>query len=312
MDSNKLLTIVIPTYNRCEDVCKNVRFLDECITKYKLGEKIYVIVSDNHSDDGTYNALKELSRDLKNDISFRCQEKNIGGTFNSRSVLKDVITPYAMLLGDDDFLDEAYLDIVINYLENNKEISAIVPNFHSNLSNNCRDNIREDRFYAKGSQHLGLMFKAHQMSGLVFRVDGVLDTLFAKHGENRYYQVFCVGFNMMRGTAVHITRNPMCVNDTNKKFWSYGNDGLWDDMFLNIRLLDLKNKDRKRIERYYLKNYSWSCIPKFARHPVSSMKMVAGLHNMTNGTKWMVPFLMVYSGFKIVYTKKIRKVGRAV
>ena len=214
----KQLTVIIPTYNRCQDVCKNVLFLDQCITNSGLSDDVKVIVSDNHSDDDTYRSLTELKKSISNDFEFRTQLKNIGGTFNSRSVLKDVQTPYAMLLGDDDFLDKDYLRIVIDAINNDSDIAAIFPNFHSNLSNNCRDDIVEDKIYEAGTKALGLMFKAHQMSGLVFKTEGVLESLFKKKGENRYYQVYCMGYNMLRGKTLHITRNPMCVNDTNKKF----------------------------------------------------------------------------------------------
>lgn len=307
---DKLLTIIIPTYNRKADVCKNILFLDNCIYKYGLVEKVSVIVSDNHSEDGTYEELLKLQDRLKCDFEFRTQEKNIGGTFNSRSVLKEVSTPFAMLLGDDDFLDEEYLSIVLGYIENRKTVTAIFPNFHSNIRDSCRDDITEDRIYEKGVKNLGMMFKAHQMSGIVFKVEGVLKTLFAKHGENRYYQVYCLGYNMLRGEAVHITRNPMTVNDTNKKFWSYGNDGLWDDMLLNVRLLELSEYDIRRLERFYLVNYSWSSAAKLVIHPIRFLRGVYGLKNMTISSKVLLLPLMVISCIKIVYQKKIKKVGQ--
>ncbi len=304
-----LLTIVIPTYNRKVDICRQVRHLDQCITTNGLKDLVLVIVSDNHSEDDTYSSLLELQDKLNSRFEFRTQEKNIGGTYNSRSVLRDVVTPYAMLLGDDDFLDIGYLSIVMEYLISDKMITAIIPNFHSNTSKNCRDSITEDKIYKQGIESVGLMFKAHQMSGIVFKVDQVLETLFAKNGENRYYQTFCIGFNILRGNAVHITRCPLCVNDTNEKFWSYGNDGLWDDMFMNIRILDINPVERRRLERYYLLNYSWSKIPRFIKHPIEFMKSVINLQNMTTYTKWLVIPCLFVSGIVIAYRKKIRRDG---
>lgn len=78
----KQLTVIIPTYNRCKDVCKNVLFLDQCITNSGLSDDVKVIVSDNHSDDDTYKSLTELKKSISNDFEFRTQFKNIGGTFN--------------------------------------------------------------------------------------------------------------------------------------------------------------------------------------------------------------------------------------
>lgn len=308
MDS--LLTVIIPTYNRKNDVCMNALYLDKCIRKYNLDEKVKVIISDNHSEDGTFQGLLEIKPQLKSNFEFRIQDSNLGGTFNSRSVLKTVTTPFSMLLGDDDILDEEYLSIVIDYIEKNKDIAAIFPNFHSNISNNCRDDIAEDRIYDKGTKNLEMMFKAHQMSGLVFKTDSVLDTLFAKHGENRYYQVFCLGFNMLRGKTVHITRNPMTVNDTNKKFWSYGNDCLWDDMLLNIRLLDIPNSEIRRLERHYISHYAWSAVPRLLKHPIKFLKAVSGLKNMSASTKALVLPMMFVSCIRIVYQKRIKKVGK--
>lgn len=306
----KILTIVIPTYNRCEEVCKNISLLNDCITKNNLSDRIKIIVSDNHSEDDTYNKLLSLKNQYSIDLECKRQEKNIGGTNNSRSIMRILDTPYALLLGDDDYLDERYLPLVIKYLERRKDISAIIPNFHTNLNNNCRDAIVEDRLYKKGINNIGLMFKAHQMSGLVFKMDGVMETLYERNGENEYYQTFCIGYNILRGTTVHITRFPVCVNTTNKKFWSYGKNGLWDDMFLNIKILELPYKERMMTERYYLLNYSWTYVLRFFKNPIDFVRSINGLKNMTDTTKRIVIPLMFCSVIKIIYKKRIKKEGK--
>ncbi|MDD6824936.1 MAG: glycosyltransferase [Oscillospiraceae bacterium] len=310
MNELKILTIIIPTYNRRADVCKNILMLNDNITKYNLQDKIKIIVSDNHSEDGTFAELLKIKNKIKIDLECIEQKQNIGGTNNSRFILKSVKTEFALLLGDDDYLDEKYLSIVVDYLEKRDDITAIVPNFYSNLSKNCRDDIGEDVFLHQGVNNLPLMFKAHQMSGLVFKVENVLSTLYERNGENEYYQAFCIGFNILRGTSIYITRNPVCVNVTNKKFWTYGKAGLWDDMFLNIKILQLTDKDRKKIERNYLYYYSWAEIPRLIKSPVQFMKNVFLMNNMTYSTKCLVLPLMFCSGIGILYRKKIKKLGK--
>lgn len=310
MKTLKILTIVIPTFNRKKDICKNILLLNECIEKKQLQDKIKIIVSDNHSEDGTYEELLKIKKIINADLECIEQKENIGGTNNSRAILRNCLTPYVMLLGDDDYLHDNYLPTVINYIESNNDITAIIPNFYTNRSVNCRDSICEDKLYKKGTKYLELMFKAHQMSGLVFKTEGVMNTLYTRKGENEYYQVFCIGYNILRGTTVHITRYPVCVNTTNSKYWSYGKNGLWDDMFLNIRLLRLPMSVRKKLERYYLINYSWTYAIRFIQHPVNFCKSIISLNNMTNSTKIIAIPLLFYSVLRIIYQKKIKKVGK--
>ena len=114
-----LVTIGIPTYNRCE-------LLERSITSalsqdYPL---IEVIISDNASTDSTEQLCQRYCEKDKR-IKYVKQLSNIGPGENFSQVLFLASGKYFMWLGDDDWLDPAYLSGCISVLEENKDISLV-------------------------------------------------------------------------------------------------------------------------------------------------------------------------------------------
>lgn len=106
-ETNYLLTIAIPTYNR-----KNLlkRALDSIIPQ--LNPKIEVLVSDNASDDGTDKMMDELFpmvRYIKNNT-------NIGADGNFLQCYKEARGKYVILLGSDDRLATGALNYLTEFL----------------------------------------------------------------------------------------------------------------------------------------------------------------------------------------------------
>ena len=66
-----LLTIAIPTYKRCKYAVQNVKHLLPQVNAHR--DKVRLIVTDNHSEDGTSEALTEISR--QNDGVFKFYEQ---------------------------------------------------------------------------------------------------------------------------------------------------------------------------------------------------------------------------------------------
>ena len=55
----KLLTIAIPTYKRCKYAVQNVKYLLPQVLAHQ--DKVRLIVTDNHSEDGTFEQLTEIA-----------------------------------------------------------------------------------------------------------------------------------------------------------------------------------------------------------------------------------------------------------
>lgn len=123
-----LLTIYIPTYNRCSllDECLRIIY-DELITlDVKLKNQVEIIVSNNCSTDNTEKVVRNYQK-LLHSIRYNYNETNLGAEANIELALKFAKYRYLWILGDDDHvekgalknllleLDKAYPSIILNY-----------------------------------------------------------------------------------------------------------------------------------------------------------------------------------------------------
>ena len=117
MKNNPLVTIGIPTYNR-KDLLK--RTLESAINQ--TYQNIDILVSDNHSDDGTKEMMEEYVKKYPNIRYFR-QEENKGIGYQGKFILENAIGEYHCGVCDDDYISENYVEECINILLNNKNIA---------------------------------------------------------------------------------------------------------------------------------------------------------------------------------------------
>jgi len=94
-----LLSICIPTYNRCDELTE---CLDAVLPQTSANGLIEVCVSDNASDDATSAVLAGYARKYPQLRTVR-QAENIGGERNYLEILKFARGKYAKLHGDDDY-----------------------------------------------------------------------------------------------------------------------------------------------------------------------------------------------------------------
>jgi glycosyltransferase involved in cell wall biosynthesis len=114
-----LVTIGIPSYNR-EALLK--RAIDSAIKQdYR---NVEIIVSDNASTDGTENLCRYYaSQDGR--FKYIRQSKNLGPTANFVEVLKNASGQFFMWLGDDDWIDPAYVSSCIQPLINDPTMALV-------------------------------------------------------------------------------------------------------------------------------------------------------------------------------------------
>lgn len=111
------LTIIIPTYNRPEEIKKQVR-----LVLPQLQENVSLVVFDNHSDMpvSSYFTDNELSlfKIIRNKV-------NIGGSPNICRALESVDSGWAWTLGDDDPILENAVEIILRYIEKYPDVCYI-------------------------------------------------------------------------------------------------------------------------------------------------------------------------------------------
>ena len=98
------LTIAIPTYNRKKIIIESLEKMIESKVLRDVG--LDFIISDNGSDDGTYDALL----DFKNlhecfNLKIFSSDKNYGFTANLKKVLFESSSKYTVIISDEDPID---------------------------------------------------------------------------------------------------------------------------------------------------------------------------------------------------------------
>lgn len=110
-----LLTIAIPTYKRCKFAVQNVRYLLPQVKAHQ--DKVRLIVTDNHSEDGTFEELAKIAQQNADIFMLYEQNENIGWMNNFFFGIEHSDSKFVFLLGDDDIVSPNFLDIVLPLLE---------------------------------------------------------------------------------------------------------------------------------------------------------------------------------------------------
>lgn len=115
----KLVSILIPTYNRRDLVVKTI----ESALKQTY-RNIEIIISDNCSSDGTVDYLKKLYDNYSN-IKILQNETNIGPVNNWIKCINNSSGTYSKLLFSDDQIADNYIEETVNILESNNDVGFV-------------------------------------------------------------------------------------------------------------------------------------------------------------------------------------------
>ena len=96
----KLLTIIIPSFNRCNQLIENVNLVMSQVLRHTDQVRLYI--SDNASTDGTFNEMKKCQDKYPIGFSYYRQPENITASPNFNHAVHAVNSEYVYILGDDD------------------------------------------------------------------------------------------------------------------------------------------------------------------------------------------------------------------
>lgn len=155
MAQSKILTLGIPTWNRCELLKDLLDQLTLQIAEYGLEDKIEILVSNNGSEDDTENLVKSYQK-IYSFISYNNNGTNIGAKENVLRAMELASGKFWMMLGDDDRIHDDCLKGLTKLLENGNDLGVILDSskFKKNPFKNKPDiSLREllENFY----WHLG-------------------------------------------------------------------------------------------------------------------------------------------------------------
>ena len=148
-----ILSICIPTYNRCNHIIPVVKKILS-----SSNHKFEIIVSDNASNDGTADQLKQI-RD--NRLILIEQPTNVGSFQNGFEVMKAAKGKYLLVLLDRDSIDITYLDKIIDKLEaEDIAVGCFAANCHTKKNNFKKSSslVKNIGTYSLNSNHPSIFF----------------------------------------------------------------------------------------------------------------------------------------------------------
>ena len=120
-ETRPILTYGIITYNRSKYLRKSLKSVLDQVGNDELVE---VLVSDNCSTDDTKEVVQEFQKKYKN-LRYHCNETNVGGDANIHVALREGRGEYVIAAGDDDYLTDGMLYLVINYIYRHRDHAII-------------------------------------------------------------------------------------------------------------------------------------------------------------------------------------------
>ena len=232
------IDILIPTFNRCSFLKKNLQHLSQQISSSGYQDNFNIIISDNASQDDTETIVRDFIR--KNQIinvRYYRNELNIGLEKNMVKLLSLAVSDYILWIGDDDDLAEGYLIFIVEMIRDIGNPGLIIPGIQAIDSNLDITQLRIEPFKYKilnpGFESvLNYSHYAHQMSGLLmYRKDLMTDYLKYDEYRNPYLFILLASNRLLIYKSVYAPEFKTTVNSYNEKNWSYNQVGLLDEVY---------------------------------------------------------------------------------
>jgi glycosyltransferase involved in cell wall biosynthesis len=142
MSTRPLLTIAVPTWNRCRYLVGLIRSVVREATDPALAGEVEVVVSDNASEDETPAAMAELAAHSPVPIRYVRNATNLGASRNFLRTLEEAAGTYWMLFGDDDELAPGALAPILAALRAHGEAPAFL--FRSDIDRRVSPGFRAE------------------------------------------------------------------------------------------------------------------------------------------------------------------------
>lgn len=234
-ETGKILTLGIPTWNRSELLKDLLDQLTAQIVKYKLEDKIEVLVSNNGSEDDTESLVKSY-QSIHSYITYNNNGINIGAKENVLKAMELASGKFWMMLGDDDRIHMNCLTGLTELLEKGNDLGVVLDSskFKRNPFENRPDiSLREllENFY----WHLG-------NAGFFIARTSLLKSGLAKHPYEYYSiswpqtQLQIMGLYKNKDLRIHVENLNLLSEVVHGEVTVYNSYYLW-----RTTLLDLLN-----------------------------------------------------------------------
>lgn len=121
--TSRLLTIIVPTFNRRESLTRGLSALIPQIEAHCDDVALYV--SDNCSDDDTQELVCELQGKHPGIIQYKRQERNLGAQGNFKDAVLSVGSKFVAIFSDDDIALPCYIEMILEQLQEHPDLGLI-------------------------------------------------------------------------------------------------------------------------------------------------------------------------------------------
>lgn len=225
------LTIVIPTYNRPNQIIKQLLSVVS-----QMRDDIELIVLDNHSDDNIFDLVALIPNlQAKKNVSYYRNASNIGAAANILRCFEYANGQWVWVLGDDDQIASNALEIICN--ECAKAADCLYINFASTLLELCNIERLKSKITTGADEFIDGM---DSFSNLLFLSAGVYKTeIIKKYLRVGYREVESYGCHTaMLIEAIHHEAKPKVLfSNFNTILWQEAPvDQRWESSLVNYGL----------------------------------------------------------------------------
>jgi len=315
------ISICIPTFNRSKYLEINLVNIKDIITSLKIESKVEIVVSNNNSTDDTKDVLSRFYNKFSDSLllSFWNQKESLIIQKNQIFVIEKAKFEFFMWLGDDDFFDIEYLKFVFKLLEKDATINVIVPSIRSidiyghKIEGGDRDlNVSSRKFKASFKSSLYISWRGHQMSGLIFKKN-ILKNYKSLLVNNMYPFIFFAAYGALSNNSYHLTNFPISVTQPGqaKKAWSYGKDGLLNEIFDNYIRLPLSYFKITQLQLHHYRKQTWRLWMYYEKGNRAFFRAFMSILLAKNSTllfKLIFPFWVILLQVILFLRKRVKKI----
>lgn len=170
-------SILVPTYNRIKDLKRCLSSLKSAVDMLPESVRVEILVSDNHSNDGTRDFLnRETKIESKVNVSFKAwsNSENIGARANVKKLITESSGEYLFFLTDDDIVFPSIFEKLDEFLGKGKYSFVKIPNITHLVKSKRSYYYGPNKDLSDRTNHLNfisIMGYTHVLSGCVLKRD---------------------------------------------------------------------------------------------------------------------------------------------
>lgn len=189
--SKYLISVCIPSYNRPSELGRLLRSID-CDPKWGL----QIVVCEDNSPKRLKirKEVESYKKDSSYDVKYIENNVNVGYDGNIRKLIEEANGEYIIYMGDDDRFIPHKLDMLCDFINENKSLGYILRSYRNTYKNGDVEYYRyypQTTYFDAGEKtYVDLFRKSVFISGFTFRRELALPTLTDRFDGTLLYQLY--------------------------------------------------------------------------------------------------------------------------